>query len=33
VLAGFLAVAWKFIAAAAIGAVAWLRRLLAKKQA
>jgi uncharacterized membrane-anchored protein len=33
VLAGFLAVAWKFIAAAAVAAVAWLRRLFAKKQA
>jgi uncharacterized membrane-anchored protein len=33
VLAGFLAVAWKFIAAAAVAAVAWLRRLFAKKEA
>jgi uncharacterized membrane-anchored protein len=33
VLAGFLAVAWKFIAAGAVAAVAWLRRLFAKKQA
>jgi uncharacterized membrane-anchored protein len=32
VLAGFLAVAWKFIAAAAVGAVAWLRRLFTNKQ-
>jgi uncharacterized membrane-anchored protein len=31
VLAGFLAVAWKFIAAAAVAAVAWLRRLFTKK--
>jgi len=33
VLAGFLAVAWKFIAAAAVAAVAWLRRLFTKKAA
>ncbi|MFL6604264.1 MAG: DUF2167 domain-containing protein [Steroidobacteraceae bacterium] len=33
VLAGFLAVAWKFIAAAAVAAVAWLRRLFTKKEA
>jgi len=33
VLAGFLAVAWKFIAAAAVAAMAWLRRLFAKKAA
>jgi len=33
VLAGFLAVAWKFIAAAAVAGMAWLRRLFAKKQA
>ena len=33
VLGGFLAVAWKFIAAAAVAAVAWLRRLFAKKAA
>jgi uncharacterized membrane-anchored protein len=33
VLAGFLAVAWKFIVAAAVAAMAWVRRLLAKKQA
>ena len=33
VLAGFLAVAWKFVAAAAIAAMAWLRRLFARKQA
>ena len=32
VLAGFLAVAWKFIAAAAVAAVAWLRRLFTKKE-
>jgi len=31
VLAGFLAVAWKFIAAAAVAALAWLRRLFTKK--
>jgi uncharacterized membrane-anchored protein len=33
VLAGFLAVAWKFIVAGAVAAMAWLRRLFAKKQA
>ena len=33
VLAGFLAVAWKFIAAAAVAALAWLRRLFTKKAA
>jgi uncharacterized membrane-anchored protein len=33
VLAGFLAVAWKFIAAAAVAGMAWLRRLFAKKTA
>jgi len=33
VLAGFLAVAWKFIAAAAVAAVAWLRRFFSKKAA
>jgi uncharacterized membrane-anchored protein len=33
VLAGFLAVAWKFMAAAAVAGMAWLRRLFAKKQA
>jgi uncharacterized membrane-anchored protein len=33
VLAGFLAVAWKFIAAAAVAAIAWLRRLFSRKQA
>jgi uncharacterized membrane-anchored protein len=33
VLAGFLAVAWKFILAGAVAAMAWLRRLFAKKQA
>ena len=33
VLAGFLAVAWKFIAAAAVAGMAWLRRLFTKKQA
>jgi uncharacterized membrane-anchored protein len=31
VLAGFLAVAWKFIAAAAVAGVAWLRRFFSKK--
>lgn len=33
VLAGFLAVAWKFIVAAAVAAIAWLRRLFANKRA
>ncbi len=33
VLGGFLAVAWKFIVAGAVAAMAWLRRLFAKKQA
>jgi uncharacterized membrane-anchored protein len=33
VLAGFLAVAWKFIVAGAVAAMAWLRKLFAKKQA
>lgn len=33
VLAGFLAVAWKFIVAGAVAAMAWLRRLFARKQA
>jgi uncharacterized membrane-anchored protein len=33
VLAGFLAVAWKFLVAGAVAAMAWLRRLFAKKQA
>src|SRR4029077_3325667 len=33
VLGGFLAVAWKFIVAAAVAAMAWLRRLFAKKEA
>jgi uncharacterized membrane-anchored protein len=33
VLAGFLAVAWKFILAGAVAAMAWLRRLFVKKQA
>jgi uncharacterized membrane-anchored protein len=33
VLAGFLAVAWKFIVAAAVAGMAWLRRLFAKKTA
>jgi uncharacterized membrane-anchored protein len=33
VLAGFLAVAWKFVVAAAVAAMAWLRRLFAKKEA
>jgi len=31
VIAGFLAAAWKVIAAVAVGAVAWLRSLFAKK--
>ena len=30
---GFLAVAWKFLVAGAVAAMAWLRRLFAKKQA
>jgi uncharacterized membrane-anchored protein len=33
VLAGFLAVAWKFLVAGAVAAMAWLRRLFAKKPA
>jgi uncharacterized membrane-anchored protein len=33
VLAGFLAVAWKFIVAAAVAACAWLRKLFTKKEA
>jgi uncharacterized membrane-anchored protein len=33
VLAGFLAVAWKFIVAAVVAALAWLRKLFAKKEA
>ena len=33
VLAGFLAVAWKFVVAAVVAGMAWLRRLFAKKQA
>jgi len=33
VLAGFLTVAWKFIAAAAVAGVAWLRRFFSKKAA
>jgi uncharacterized membrane-anchored protein len=33
VLAGFLAAAWKFLAAAAVAAIAWLRRLFSRKQA
>ena len=33
VLAGFLAAAWKFIVAAVVAAMAWLRRLFAKKPA
>jgi uncharacterized membrane-anchored protein len=33
VLAGFLAAAWKFIVASVVAALAWLRRLFAKKQA
>lgn len=33
VFAGFLAVAWKFIAAAAVAGMAWLRRVFAKKEA
>jgi len=33
VLAGFLAAAWKFLAAAAVAAIAWLRSLFAKKRA
>jgi uncharacterized membrane-anchored protein len=33
VLAGFLAVAWKFLVAGAVAAMAWLRRLFVKKQA
>jgi len=33
VLGGFLAVAWKFIVAAAVAAMAWLRRLFTKKEA
>jgi len=33
VLAGFLAAAWKFIMVGVVAAVAWLRKLFAKKQA
>jgi len=33
VLAGFLAVAWKFLVAAAVAGMTWLRRLFTKKQA
>jgi len=33
VLAGFLAVAWKFIVAAVVASLAWLRKLFAKKEA
>jgi uncharacterized membrane-anchored protein len=33
VLAGFLAAAWKFIVAGVVAAIAWLRRLFAKKPA
>jgi uncharacterized membrane-anchored protein len=33
VLAGFLAAAWKFIAAGVVAAMAWLRRMFAKKEA
>jgi uncharacterized membrane-anchored protein len=33
VLAGFLAAAWKFIVAGVVAAMAWVRRLFAKKQA
>ncbi len=33
VLAGFLAVAWKFIMVGVVAAVAWLRKLFTKKQA
>lgn len=33
VLAGFLAVAWKFIVAAVVAGLAWLRKLFAKKEA
>jgi len=33
VLAGFLAVAWKFVAAAAVAVIAWARKLFNKKQA
>ncbi len=32
VLAGFLAVAWKFIAAAVVAVIAWLRSLFARRQ-
>ena len=32
VIAGFLAAAWKFLVAAAVGALAWLKSLLAKKK-
>ncbi len=32
VLAGFIAAAWKFIAAAVVAAIAWFRRLFARKQ-
>jgi uncharacterized membrane-anchored protein len=33
VLAGFIAAAWKFIVAAVVAGMAWLRRLFAKKEA
>jgi uncharacterized membrane-anchored protein len=32
VLAGFIAAAWKFIAAGAVAVIAWLRRFFARKQ-
>jgi uncharacterized membrane-anchored protein len=32
-LAGFLAVAWKFIAAAVVGAIAWLRSFFSRRRA